>query len=119
MGIHAFRVCKIREKLIILRSRILKNMMEKTVATGVLHQVPNDVKSAVLSHAAVLDKWNSLTPIARNEWICWITIVKKAETRKEHIKRLCEDLLAGKRRPCCWPGCPHRRPKAKKWFKAK
>lgn len=87
------------------------------IAKGVVHDLPDDLKDILLAHADVLETWNSLTLLARNEWICWITIVKKAETREEHLHRLCEDLRAGKRRPCCWPGCPHRRPKAAKWFK--
>lgn len=86
------------------------------VAAGILHPVPPDIKKALVSHKDLVELWNSLTPIARNEWICWTTIVKKQETRKEHIVRMQEDLLAGKKRPCCWPGCPHRNPKAKKWF---
>ena len=63
------------------------------------------------------EKWNKLTPIQRNEWICWVTIVKKSETREDHIKRMGEELSEGKRQPCCWPGCPNRRPNAQKWFK--
>lgn len=86
------------------------------VATGVVHRLPRDIKEVLVS-SKLVDVWNSLTPLARNEWICWVTIVKKEETRKKHLKRLCEDLKKGKRRPCCWPGCPHRRPQAKKWFK--
>ena len=92
-------------------------MTKNLIAEGVVHIVPADLKKILVSKADVLEKWNALTPLARNEWICWITIVKKAETRKEHIERLCAELLEGKRRPCCWPGCPHRRPNAKKWFK--
>lgn len=92
-------------------------MPKSSVATGVCHRVPADLKQAITSDAEILEKWNSLTPLARNEWICWTTIVKKEETRKDHIRRLQEDLLKGKRRPCCWPGCPHRRESAKKWFK--
>ena len=87
------------------------------IAEAVVHEVPADVKKALIAKPDVLAKWNSLTPLSRNEWVCWITIVKKAETRAEHIERLCTDLLEGKRRPCCWAGCPHRRPNAKKWFK--
>jgi uncharacterized protein YdeI (YjbR/CyaY-like superfamily) len=92
-------------------------MTKKTIASGVVHEVPADLRKVLVSNPDVLDIWNSLTPLSRNEWICWITIVKKTETRNEHIERFCEELLDGKRRPCCWPGCPHRRPKAKKWFK--
>jgi uncharacterized protein YdeI (YjbR/CyaY-like superfamily) len=92
--------------------------MKKTkIETGVVHEVPDDLEEVLINNSDVLEKWNSLTPLARNEWICWVTIVKKAETRSEHIVRLQEDLLKGKKRPCCWPGCPHRNPNAKKWFK--
>ena len=91
--------------------------MPKQISDGVVHKVPADLKKALLSGKGVLAKWEGLTPLARNEWICWTTIVKKAETRNEHIGRLCSDLLSGKRRPCCWPGCPHRRESAKRWFK--
>ena len=92
-------------------------MTKKEIVTGVVHEVPTDLRKSLASNPYVLEKWNKLTPLARNEWICWVTIVKKTETRKEHLDRLREDILKGKKRPCCWPGCPHRRPSAKKWFK--
>jgi len=88
-----------------------------TPLAGVVHDLPPDMSEAILADTKIAEAWNALTPLARNEWICWTTIVKKAETRQEHIDRLCEDILAGKKRPCCWPGCPHRRESAKKWFK--
>lgn len=75
--------------------------------SGVVHQLPADLKVSLISTEAV-DAWNNLTPLARNEWICWTISVKKPETRKEHIERLINDILSGKRRPCCWPGCQHR-----------
>lgn len=92
-------------------------MTKTEIATGVCHEVPDDMRDLLDSKPKVLEKWNDLTPLARNEWICWVTIVKKDETRKKHLDRFVEDLLKGKRRPCCWPGCPHRRESAKKWFK--
>jgi uncharacterized protein YdeI (YjbR/CyaY-like superfamily) len=91
--------------------------MNRKIEPGVFHEVPKDIEKALKADAGIIDTWNTLTPIQRNEWICWVTIVKKAETRQEHILRMLEDLEAGKRTPCCWPGCPHRRPAAKKWFK--
>jgi uncharacterized protein YdeI (YjbR/CyaY-like superfamily) len=91
--------------------------MEKHVLPGILHEVPADIEKAMTADTDLLDRWNKLTPIQRNEWICWVTIVKKAETREEHIHRMKEELKEGKRKPCCWPGCPHRRPSAQKWFK--
>ena len=86
------------------------------VLAGVLHEVPSDVRKILTSKPALLAMWNDLTPIQRNEWICWVTIVKKPETRAEHVRRMCSELKEGVRQPCCWPGCPHRRPKAMKWF---
>ena len=92
-------------------------MAKETIAKGALHNIPDDLMDVLVAKPDVLEKWNNLTPIARNEWICWITIVKKQATREEHLARLCVELLEGKRRPCCWPGCLHRRESAKKWFK--
>lgn len=87
-------------------------MAEVEIATGVVHEVPDDLREALISNPEIVEKWNNLTPLARNEWICWTISVKKAETRSEHIERLQSELLEGKRRPCCWPGCPHRNPNA-------
>jgi uncharacterized protein YdeI (YjbR/CyaY-like superfamily) len=81
----------------------------KTMVGKLPHTLPSDLKNAIGSTPGALEKWESLTPLARNEYICWTTSVKKAETREEHVKRVCEDMLNGKRRPCCWPGCPHRK----------
>lgn len=78
------------------------------LSSGVVHTVPTDMRKALTSSDTIQDAWNDLTPLARNEWICWTTSVKKPETRKKHIERLCADMEKGKRRPCCWPGCPHR-----------
>jgi len=82
--------------------------MGKIISTGVVHKVPTDLRKALASDQNVLSKWNNLTPLARNEWICWTTSFKKLETRREHIERVSSDLKKGKRRPCCWPGCKHR-----------
>ena len=93
------------------------NMTKKEILPTALHEIPEDVEKALKTDEELLDKWNAITPLARNEWVCWVTIVKKDETRQEHIVRMQEDLLKGEKRPCCWPGCPHRRESAKKWFK--
>jgi uncharacterized protein YdeI (YjbR/CyaY-like superfamily) len=82
--------------------------MAKKIAPGVVHRVPTDMRNSLTALDTTRDAWNSLTPLARNEWICWVTSVKKKETRRQHIERLCAGLLKGKRRPCCWPGCSHR-----------
>lgn len=81
-----------------------------------LHSVPADLQSMLDSDPALARHSAVLTPLAQNEWICWVTIVKQTTTRAAHLKRLREEVGVGKKRPCCWPGCPHRRPSAKKWF---
>lgn len=75
---------------------------------GVVHDLPDDWEEALRSHPEALAAWHDITPLARNEWICWITSPKKDETRRKRIDWGCESLTEGKRRPCCWPGCPHR-----------
>ena len=66
------------------------------------------MKKALLASPDALAKWESLTPLARNEWICWTVTVKQEATRKDHAKRTVSELLDGIRRPCCWIGCIHR-----------
>jgi uncharacterized protein YdeI (YjbR/CyaY-like superfamily) len=73
-----------------------------------VHKMPADLKKALTAHLKVLGLWEGLTPLARNEWICWTTSVKKEETRREHVQRVVSQLKEGKRRPCCWIGCIHR-----------
>ncbi len=85
--------------------------MSKTISAGVVHKVPTDLRSALIADRAALAIWENLTPLARNEWICWTTFVKKDETRKEHVKRTISELKEGMRRPCCWLGCIHRKDK--------
>lgn len=78
------------------------------ISDGVAHKVPDDLGSKLLSNSSALEKWEDLTPLARNEWICWNISFKKPETRENHINRTITELLEGKRRPCCWAGCVHR-----------
>ncbi len=75
---------------------------------GTAHKLPLDLNKALAFDRKALALWEDLTPLARNEWICWVTFVKKEETRKDHVKRVVSELKEGIRRPCCWMGCPHR-----------
>ena len=83
-------------------------MTKMRISSGVVHRVPADLRSALTSDSKALAAWESLTPLARNEWICWVISVKTPETRGEHVDRVRADLKQGKRRPCCWLGCIHR-----------
>ncbi|MGA8988265.1 YdeI/OmpD-associated family protein [Aeromicrobium sp.] len=83
-------------------------MVEPTVDGGVVHELPADLRHALSSNEAVLAAWQDITPLARNEFICWVDDAKMDETRARRIRRTQEELAEGKRRPCCWPGCTHR-----------
>jgi hypothetical protein len=87
-------------------------MVKKEILGGTAHTLPPDIRKALASDKAALAAWVDITPLSRNEWICWAISVKKAETRKEHIERMTDQLKVGKRRPCCWVGCIHRKDKS-------
>ena len=82
--------------------------MKKKISGGTVHKLPADLRKAIASSPKARAMWEDITPLARNEWICWVEYVKKAETRSHHIKRMLTELPGGKRRPCCWVGCMHR-----------
>ena len=84
----------------------------RSVSHGAVHDVPADLRKALVADSRALAAWESLTPLARNEWICWTISVKKPDTRAEHVERVITELREGVRRPCCWMGCVHRTDKA-------
>jgi uncharacterized protein YdeI (YjbR/CyaY-like superfamily) len=90
--------------------------MTEAIAQGTVHKVPDDLRDALLADAVIFDLWQSITPLGRNEFICWVEDAKQHATRTKRIRRTGEELLEGKKRPCCWHGCIHRTDKApSKW----
>lgn len=84
-------------------------MLTKTkLSEGTVHKMPADLKKALLANKKVQSLWEDITPLARNEFICWVENAKSIDTRTRRVRRTCEELLEGKRRPCCWVGCLHR-----------
>lgn len=86
--------------------------MTVAFAQGTVHRAAGDLEAAVRADSGVLALWQGLTPLGRNEFICWVEDAKQAKTRARRIARTCEELREGKRRPCCWAGCIHRDDKA-------
>lgn len=82
--------------------------VDDSVAGGVVHEMPADLREALVGNGPALALWQDITPLGRNEFICWVEEAKQAKTRERRIRRTQEELLEGKRRPCCWPGCQHR-----------
>jgi len=89
-------------------SKVFKSVAQEDIAAGVVHKMPADLRKTLTSDPKALAAWENITPLARNEWTCWIESAKKPETRSRRIERTRTGLVDGKRRPCCWPGCPHR-----------
>lgn len=98
-------------------------MIKKALSEGVAHKVPLDLSEALLADSTAHAKWEGITPLARNEWICWVESVKSSSKRQEHVERVCSELKEGIRRPCCWIGCIHRIDKqlspSQKWILSK
>lgn len=78
------------------------------LSSGTVHKMPADLRKAIAADAKARKLWEDITPLARNEWICWVTSGKKAETRNVRIQKGLSKMRGGMRRPCCWAGCPHR-----------
>lgn len=87
-------------------------MSNSSLPGGTVHEMPADLRKALISDAKALAAWYDITPLARNEWICWTVTVKQQKTRDDHVKRVVSELKEGMRRPCCWLGCIHRTDKA-------
>ena len=83
-------------------------MPRRDIPGGVVHELPTDLRSELVESTVALDAWFDITPLARNEFICWVEDAKQEKTRERRIHRTREELEEGMRRPCCWPGCSHR-----------
>jgi Bacteriocin-protection, YdeI or OmpD-Associated len=86
----------------------LNPVSSQRVPGGVVHKLPADLREALIANTEALAAWRDITPLARNEFICWVEDAKQDVTRKRRIRRTREELEEGQRRPCCWPGCKHR-----------
>ncbi|PZS16581.1 MAG: hypothetical protein DLM57_10080 [Pseudonocardiales bacterium] len=82
--------------------------LNQRVPDGVTHKLPADLRAALVANQPAHTAWNDLTPLARNEFICWVLDAKHGSTRQRRIRRTQDELEQGQRRPCCWPGCKHR-----------
>ncbi len=88
--------------------RLIGGKLMSNISGGLVHETPGDLANALRHALETVDLWENLTPIARNEFICWIEDAKQEKTRAKRINRTIEELLEGKKRPCCWVGCIHR-----------
>lgn len=88
-------------------------MNTKTLPGGTIHdKLPEDMHKVIANDKKMLATWEDISPLARNEWICWTITCARAETRAKHIVVMKDKMHQGERRPCCWVGCIHRTDKA-------
>ena len=79
---------------------------------GTVHRANDDMRAAIQSDPETFSLWQGLTPLGRNEFICWVQDARQHTTRERRLRRTVEELRAGRKRPCCWAGCIHRDDKA-------
>lgn len=65
-------------------------------------KVPADLRKALAADPAARATWDDITPVARRDWIAWITSGKKAETRGKRVAVAIDKLASGNRRACCF-----------------
>jgi len=69
-------------------------MSFQAISGGVVAYSPVDLRRVLMANPKVLAAWEDLTPLARNEWICWVLGPKKAETRSQQ-SAIAIELLEG------------------------
>ncbi len=94
-------------------------MSKSTISGGLVHELPNDLKTTIMQSEENIRLWEKISVIGRNEYICWVENAKQDKTRQRRVRRSIEELHEGKTRPCCWVGCIHRTDKKpSKWQQA-
>lgn len=84
----------------------MKRASAKAVGEEKAPTAPADLRKALAANPSAAAAWKSLTEIARRDFTSWIESAKQAATRERRIARACENLAAGKRRPCCYAVVP-------------
>lgn len=69
-------------------------MITKYLVGGATHKLPDDLRNAILTSRSVTKLWEDITPLARNEWICWVISGKKQETRNIRITKALSKMKA-------------------------
>ncbi len=91
-------------------------MKTSSLSGGLVHELPEDLIKALTKTEEIRALWEGLSPLGRNEFICWVENAKQDSTRARRITRTVEEMQEGKKRPCCWVGCIHRTDKKpSKW----
>ena len=75
---------------------------------GVVHALPADLREARIANATALEAWRDITPLARNEFICWVEDAKQETPEPPHPAH--PGGTGGGSAPALlrWPGCSQR-----------
>jgi len=65
-------------------------------------QLPKDLGAALDDAPDLAETWPSLTPMARWEWVRWVSATRNPETRQRRVEVAISKMRDGKRRPCCF-----------------
>ena len=65
-------------------------------------EIPRDFSTALARASDIRELWQSITPMARWEWVRWINATKNPATRQRRVEVSISKLRSGKRRPCCF-----------------
>ena len=55
----------------------LSTVSSQRVPGGVVHKLPADLRTALVANSTALELWKDITPLARNEFICWVEDAKQ------------------------------------------
>jgi hypothetical protein len=58
------------------------------ISAGTVHKLSDDLKEALIKSPKALDAWEDITPLARNEWICWTIPLKNRKPDKSTLSEL-------------------------------
>ena len=64
--------------------------------------LPADFQTALAAAPDLDQTWQSITPMARWEWVRWIAATNNPQTRQRRVDVGISKLRSGKRRPCCF-----------------
>jgi hypothetical protein len=67
-------------------------------------RVPMELRKALAAALPAQALWAAITPMARRDWVLWISSARQPETRTSRIEKACSMLASGKRRVCCFGG---------------
>jgi hypothetical protein len=67
-------------------------------------RVPAELRKALAAAPPAQALWADITPMARQNWILWISSARQPETRMRRIENACDMLASGKKRVCCFGG---------------